>query len=293
MNVNLEYYKIFYYVAEYKRITLAAKELCISQPAVSQAIKQLEQEIGMDLFIRTSKGVILTQAGETLYTFVKEGYEKILMGERKLRELTDMEYGEVRIGASDMTLKFYLLPYLEKFHQMYPNIKVNVTNAPTPMTIEHLYAGRIDFGIVTSPVPIDSRLDVTKAREVKDIFVAGNEFAHLKNKVLDYKELEELPVIILENKTSTRAYIDEFLMNKGVVLTPEFELATSDMIVQFASRNLGIGAVVEDFATKDIEENNVFELKFNEDIPKRQMYVISDNKVGMSLAASKLVEIIR
>ncbi len=293
MNVNLEYYKIFYYVAKYKGITLAANELCISQPAVSQGIKQLESELGMTLFNRTSKGVVLNSAGELLFSYISQGYETILTGERKLKELMNLEVGEVRIGASDMTLQFYLLPFLEEFHLKYPNIKVNVTNAPTPQTIEHLYAGRIDFGIVTTPLKIDDRLRVTTAREIEDVFIAGNKFIELKGKKLDYSELEKLPLICLENKTSTRVYVDDFLKENQVVLIPEFELATSDMIVQFAMRNLGIGSVMADFAQKYIDEGQVFKLQFKKPIPKREMCVIDDTKIGMSVAATKLVELLR
>ena len=149
MNINFEYYKIFYHVAKASSISAAARELCISQPAVSQAVKALEQAIGIELFIRTKKGVSLTNAGEILYSHVAAGYESISLGEQQLSQLLHMETGEIRIGASDMTLQFYLLPYLEHFHQLYPGIKVHVTNAPTPSTINHLLSGKTS---VSSPV---------------------------------------------------------------------------------------------------------------------------------------------
>ena len=114
--VNLEYYRVFYYVAKLKSITLAADELFISQPAVSQAIKHLENTLGGSLFIRTPKGVRLTPEGELLNIYVAQGYESLLQGENKYKELFMLEAGEIRIGASDMTLQYYLLPYLEEFH---------------------------------------------------------------------------------------------------------------------------------------------------------------------------------
>ena len=120
MNVNLEYYKIFYYVGKYESITQAAEALAISQPAVSQAVKNLEKNLGSALFVRTSKGVRLTVEGKLLYSYVQRGYEYILLGERKFQEMQDLTKGEIRIGASDMTLQFYLLSYLERFHETYP-----------------------------------------------------------------------------------------------------------------------------------------------------------------------------
>ena len=148
---NLEYYKAFYYVARAGSVSRAAKELSISQPAVSQAIKQLENFLGVELFQRASKGVRLTGEGQLLFTYVAKGYEQIELGVQKVRQMQNLELGEIRIGASDMTLQFYLLPYLERFHESYPDIKVIVTNAPTPETLGFLEEGRIDFGIVSTP----------------------------------------------------------------------------------------------------------------------------------------------
>lgn len=292
MNVNLEYYKIFYHVATELSITGAAKRLCISQPAVSQAVKQLEQELGIELFTRRAKGVSLTRAGTLLYSYVGSGYETILAGEEQLAKMLNLEYGEVRIGASDMTLQFYLLPYLEKFHQLYPEIKVTVTNAPTPQTIDHLHQGRIDFGVVTSPLETDSQFEIAAVRKIQDVFVAGDKFRYLEGKVLVYSELSGLPLICLEGDTSTRRYVEHFLKQNQVAVTPEFELATSDMIVQFAVRNLGVGCVVEDFAKRQIESGDLIRLEFEEPLPERDMCLIIDKRSTMSVAAAKLRELL-
>ena len=288
---NLEYYKVFYYVAKYGSVTKAANELAISQPAVSQALKQLERTLGVSLFHRAARGIRLTGEGQTLYTYVAEGYEQIELGVQKVRQMQNMELGEIKIGASDMTLQFYLLPYLEKFHEQYPNIKVVVTNAPTPETLRFLKEGRIDFGIVSTPFSALTDMSVIPVREIEDVFVAGRRFISYKNKTLDFQELEELPLIFLENNTSTRKYMDEFLAKNGAKVQPEFELATSDMIVQFAKRNLGVGCVMRDFAKEYLESGLLFELRFNKMIPKRQFCVVRSDKIPMSMAAAKLLEI--
>ncbi len=292
MNINMEYYKIFYYVAGCQSITRAAAELCISQPAVSQGIKQLERSLGTELFIRSAKGVRLTNEGQVLFTYVKNGYEQITLGEEKLQEMLDMKTGEIRIGASDMTLQFYLLPYLRKYHRLYPDIKVTVTNAPTPQTLEHLQAGRIDFGIVSSPFEQEKHLRIMPAKEIQDVFVAGSRFWNYKSQMLRYEELMKLPIICLERNTSTRRYVDAFLAENQVKLSPEFELATSDMIVQFAVQNLGIGCVVQDFAKRYLDAEELFVLQFDKQIPKRQICVVSDERLPLSLAAGKLMELL-
>lgn len=293
MNINLEYYKIFYQVAKHQSITAAAGELCISQPAVSQAIKQLEHALGTELFIRTAKGVKLTNEGITLFSYVKNGYEQIALGEKKLQEMLNMRTGEIRIGASDMTLQFYLLPYLRRYHQLYPDIKVTVTNAPTPQTMEHLQAGRIDFGIVSHPFEEERHVCVLPVREIQDVFVAGSRFWNYKQKMLRYEDLTAMPIICLEQDTSTRRYVDAFLADNQVTLEPEFELATSDMIVQFALQNLGIGCVVQDFAERYIQMDELFVLQFDKQIPKRKICVVNDERLPLSVAAGKLMELLR
>lgn len=290
MDINLEYYKIFYYVTKYQSITQAAEVLSISQPAVSQAVKNLEKALGCKLFVRMAKGVRLTSEGEVLFSFVSKGYESILAGERKLSEILDLEGGEICIGASDMTLQFYLLSYLEQFHEKYPDIKVTVTNAPTPETLGYLEDGRIDFGVVSTPVITKHGCIQIPVRKIRDIFVAGHKFEYLKGKKLCYRELSDLPVMCLEGDTSTRRYVAEFLEKEHVMLQPEFELATSDMLIQFAKRSLGVASVVEDFAKQAIEEGELFELQFDKEIPKREFCIVYNDKIPMSTAAGKLFQ---
>ena len=292
MTNNLEYYKVFYYVAECKSLTLAAARLSISQPAVSQSVRQLEQEVGAKLFVRTSKGVKLTPEGELLFSYVSKGYEQIEMGEKKLAQMMNLELGELHIGASDMTLRFYLLPYLEQFHEKYPKIRVVVSNAPTPETLRYLQEGKIDFGIVSTPFGETAGIRAEKVKEIEDVFVAGLKFIPYKNKMLDLQELEKLPLISLEKNTSTRRYMDDFLEKNGVVMHPEFELATSDMIVQFTLRNLGVGCVMKEFAAEYLESGKLFELRFNKIIPKRNFCVVTDSRNPLSAAGRKLLELI-
>ncbi len=290
---NLEYYKVFYYVGKLNGITAAAKELSISQPAVSQSIHQLERSLGCTLFQRTSKGMKLTSEGSLLYRYVEKGYEQIELGEQRLNHLMHLDAGEVRIGASDMTLRFFLLPYLEKFHELHPGIKVTVTNGPTPETLSYLKDDKIDFGVVSSPFTETENLSFFPVSEIQDTFVAGRKFIQYKNRMLDFSDLQSMPLIFLEGKTSTTDYIHSFLERNGTALHPEFELATSDMIVQFALRSLGVGCVVKDFAKEYLDSGVLFELRFNKMIPKRQICVVTDNTRSLSLAAESLLKLIQ
>lgn len=293
MITNLEYYKVFYYVAKTGSLTKAAGILSISQPAVSQSVRLLEEQLGVKLFYRASRGVRLSGEGELLFSYISKGYEQMVAGEQKLKQMRNLELGEIHIGASDMTLQFYLLPYLERFHEKYPNIKVVVTNAPTPETLHNLQNGQIDFGIVSTPFEPLSNMQTLSVRHIEDVFVCGRRFISYKNKTLDLSELEKLPIIYLEENTSTRTYMDQFLSANGVHVQPEFELATSDMIVQFSLRNLGVGCVVRDFALPHIESGLLFELRFNKIIPKREFCVVTSDRHPMSIAAQNLLQIIK
>lgn len=290
MTGNLEYYKVFYHVSRLSSITAAAEKLCISQPAVSQAVKQLESSLGVRLFIRTPKGVRLTEEGKTLAAYVERGMESLIKGEEAIDRLKNLERGNVRIGASDMTLRFYLLPYLEQFHEKFPGIHVNVSNGPTPETIGLLEQGDIDFAVVSTPFELASGFQARAVKNIRNIFIAGSRFVHLKGKLLDYSCLLENPCIFLEEKTSTRKFMDAFLGERGIFPKPEFDLAISDMVVQFAIRNLGIGCVEEEFAAAALERGEVFRLEFREELPRRQFCLVTGKRDLISIPGRRLLE---
>lgn len=293
MTTNLEYYKVFYYVAAYKSLTVAAGKLNVSQPAVSQAIRQLETSLGVKLFKRASRGVEMTREAAVLFEYVKRAINELEAGESKLREVLNLNEGEVRIGASDMTLRFFLLPYLEKFHELFPKIKISVTNAPTPETVENLRNHSVDFAVASTPFAFPEFVDVFPVKKIEDTFVAGRRYLRLKNKTLDIQELEKLPIVALEKNTTSRRFMDDFLKERGVIIKPEFELATSDMIVEFTVKNLGIGCVMKDFATEKLEDGTLFELRFRDLFPKRDIAVLTDNRSALSPASRALFDLIK
>lgn len=163
MNISYDWYKIFGCVAECGSITVAAEKLFISQPAVSQTIKQLEETLDCILFLRTPKGVRLTAEGKTLYKYISEGISAISEGEHRLTAMLRIDTGEIKIGASDMTLEFCLLPYLELFHQKYPNVKIAITSRYNPRTLRRKRRSctgsdrQIQFGALARPPQLGHR----------------------------------------------------------------------------------------------------------------------------------------
>lgn len=293
MTANLEYYKVFYFVVKCGSITLAADTLALSQPAVSQSIKQLERALGVVLFHRTPKGIVPTAEGQLLFSYVEKGYEQFEAGERQLFSLLNLERGEIRIGASDMTLQFFLLPHLEKFHEKYPNIRFLVTNGPTPATMQLLHEGKIDFGVISGPWDAQEGVRQFAVRQIEDIFVTGPRYEYLCDRLQPLKVLEELPLIMLEKNSSTRRNVQRYLDCAGISAEPEFELATSDMIVRFALRSLGVGCVVRDFAKQDLERGTLKEIHFDAEFPKRDILIVTDERKRNSIAAAKLLKMLK
>lgn len=292
MNINLEYYKVFYYVAKLSSITLAAENLFISQPAVSQSIKQLEENIGCSLFYRTQKGVRLTYEGEILFSYVSKGYENILIGEKEIERMLDFKTGEIRIGSSSMALLYYLLPILDKFHSTYPKIKVKISNDTTHGTINSMHEGKLDLGVVMEPVDNDKSITSYPVCKIHDIFIAGPKFKELQNEVIPFSFLKNYPVVCLEKHTSSREYIDKFLFENHIIMEPEFELAANDLIVPFVEKNFGIGIVVENYAKDSIKQGKIFKLNMEKDIPGRNICVIMSNKNDISQAGKEFINML-
>ncbi|HHW48009.1 MAG TPA: LysR family transcriptional regulator [Clostridiaceae bacterium] len=293
MHINLELYRVFYYVATAGSISGAAKELFISQPAVSQSIKQLEEKLGGKLFFRTSKGIKLTTEGEVLYKYIDQAYNIIRTAENKFIEMQNLTEGEIKIGAGDTLCRYYLIPYLELFHKEYPGIKIHVTNRTTPETIDLLKSGKVDLGIINLPADVDESVTVEETISIQDCFVAGRNYRYLSEKPISLSELVTYPVMVLEKGTSTRKHIDNFAKEHGIEISPEIELGSIDLLIQFAKIGLGISCVVRNFVDEEIREGDLYEIKLIEPIPERKVGIATLKDFPLSAAAGKFIEILK
>lgn len=291
MSENLMLYKYFVAAAEERSITSAAKKLYVSQPAVSAGIARLEDYLGTALFFRTNKGIALTAEGALLLDYIKKAFSFIEAGEDKLRELSGLREGVMRIGASDMTLKFVLFDYIKTFKSEHPGVRLIISNNPTPKTLAELRSGEIDICAISSPVPPSEDLEVIPVRSIRDIFVCAPGYP-----VRDTLTLEELSaerLIMLDRETSTRRYIDDMLSGGGRArITPDIELATSDLLIESAIRGFGISAVVEDFAREYIERGELREVKIEEEIPERELMIVYLRGIQLSAAAKEFIRIV-
>ncbi|WP_460293554.1 LysR family transcriptional regulator [Clostridium tertium] len=291
MVTKLDLYKVFCQVGKSKSFSKASKELYMTQPAVSQAIMQLEGELDIRLFNRTSKGVTLTNEGSLLYEYVNSAINLINVGEKKILEFKDLTIGELKIGVGDTISKYFLLPYLEEFHNRYPNLKFKIINGTTLELCALIKSGEIDIAICNLPID-DPSLEFITCGKVRDIFVCGEKYKDLTKKKISLEEMVKYPLIFLEPNSNSRKYVENFMLSNGIKILPEFELGSFDLLLEFAKINLGIACVVKEFSKDYLEQGLLYEVKVLEEIPSRSIGVCYLKSVSLSLASTKFVEIL-
>jgi len=292
MDINFELYKIFYYVAKNKSFSDAAAELHVSQSAISQAIKNLEQKTGSQLFYRKTREIKLTYEGEILFKHVEQAYNFIKTAESKLLESQNLENGEIRIGVSDTICKYYLIDPIGKFIQKYPKVKIQVINRTSRQILNILKEGIIDFGIVTLPVH-SKGITVENFMSVEDIFVASNKFIELANRRISLTELSFHPLLMLDKNSSTRQNLDNFFQKKQLNPVPEIELESIDLLLEFARIALGIAHVLKESAVPFIEKGELFEIKLKEKLPPRKLGIVTMKNMPLSRTSSEFIKFLR
>jgi len=292
MPVDLDLYSIFCTVARCGSLSHAARELYVSQPAISQSMHRLEYMLGCTLFTRTSRGITLTSEGRMLYSYADKAISLINAAEDKLNRMRTLQSGGLMIGASDTLCQYFLLPYLEKFHTAYPEVQLQVTNRTTPETIELLKVGKVDIALVNLPIA-DNALCIRDVLKVHDVFVACEErFAHLKGRPVTMAELAKEPLVLLEQASNSRKYLDDFAAVCGVTLHPEIELGAHSLLVEFAKIGLGISCVTYEFAAEAINSGKLFKIELSESMPSRAIGLISLEGVPLSAAAERFISIV-
>ena len=276
VDVSLDLYRIFCAVVRTGNMSAAARELFISQPAVSMSIRQLEDRMGSPLLVRTAKGVYPTAEGKLLYTY----------------QMVHMEMGELKIGASDTVIANFLLPYLEKYHKLYPDINIKVTNKTTYESLRLLRNGSVDVCFINLPIAEDEDLEVTPCIEIHDVLVGGERYRMLAEMGMELKDLPKYPLLLLEDLSNSRRYIDRYAEENGVVLNPILELGSSDLLVSFAEINLGLTYVIEEFTQRELQNKHLFEIPVEPPVPKRSIGMVRLKNVAMPHALKGFIDLI-
>jgi len=293
MNINLELYRTFYVTAKAGSVSKAAKELFTSQPAVSQAIKSLERKLEAQLFHRTPKGVVLTSDGEFLFQYVSQWYGLVKTSEQKFFELKNMAAGQIRIAVCSVICKYHLMPYLEKFCLQYPSIKMFIRDKSSREIVQALETGTIDIGVINLNVKHDPSLQIVQTFRTQDCFVAGNQYHDTLGKELSMQELaQHYPIMLLEKGGSTRAYMDQYFASHEVVFEPQMELSTSDLLIEFTKRGLGVSCVAKEYVQAELDTNQLFEVPVTPKIPVRTMGIAHSNEFPLSTATQAFIKIL-
>lgn len=288
MTANFEHYKIFYYVAKYKNLTRAANALMTSQPSVTYCMQNLENVLGCKLFIRSRKGVTLTEEGELLYSYVAPACQQLMQGEEKLRELLGEQHERINVGATQMSMLSYLVARLNRFQEQYSQVKLNIFNYNTFRTLSELKAGKIDLAIITTPFDQEQALKVVKVKEFKSVLVGGAKYMEYEGRKMYLAEVAKLPLITMSANTTTYHFFQEFYRSCGLTMQPSIEVASMDLILPVILKNLGIGFVPEEFVRPLAGKGELVEINLYEQIPKRDICIVSDMNRPLSAAAKKL-----
>ncbi|GGF87573.1 LysR family transcriptional regulator [Paenibacillus aceti] len=291
MSSKLDLYKIFCKVGKSESFSQAAKDLYMTQPAVSQAIMQLEGELDIRLFNRSPKGVSLTNEGSLLFEYVNSAINLIQVGEEKILGFKNLTVGELKVGVGDTISRYFLLPKLEAFHNQYPNIKFKIINGTTRELCSILKSGEVDIAVCNFPLD-DSTLELRPCMDIHDIFVCGEKYRQLLSGPVGLDEVVKQPLILLEKKANSRRYVEDYLLSRGIAIAPEFELGSHDLLLEFAKTNLGVACVTREFSRDYLNKGILHEVKLLEAIPPRSIGVCSLRGVPLSIAAKKFVEII-
>ncbi|MFS0575733.1 LysR family transcriptional regulator [Sporosarcina sp. 179-K 3D1 HS] len=288
---KLDLYRVFCVVGKSESFSKAAVDLSMTQPAVSQAIMQLERELDTRLFNRTPKGVTLTSDGSLLFEYANSALNLLDTGEKKILEIKNLMAGELKIGVGDTISKFFLLPYLEAFHTQYPNIKFKIANGTTAEIIAFLKSGDVEIGICNFPID-DPTLEFGPCIEIQDTFVYGEKYRKILSKPVDFEKLVKLPLIFLESNSNSRNYVEDFLLSQGIKIAPEFELGSHELLLEFAKINLGIACVTKEFSMDYLNRGILHEVQLIKEIPKRHIGVCYVKTVPLSSASTKFVQMI-
>ncbi len=287
-DLNLLY--SFYLVSKYESISKAANALYISQPAVSLAIKNLEKEIGFPLFFRKSKGVSLTTEGKQIYEITKKMFKDVDDINNTINDITSLDNGIIRIGASDTICKYYLIDILKEFEKKYPNVRYRVTNCTTSQSIKFLNEGIVDLSFVHTPF-IHDNIKLYECMKLQDYFVCSYEFddSNIKN----LEDLKNYRILLLETDSFSRKMLDENLKDYNITLKPKFELASLDLLIEFCKNNMGIICVAKEYIKNELANNELKIINLKEQLRPRSISLAIHENRYLSNAAKKFIELVK
>lgn len=291
--MNFEYYRVFYYVGKNKNLTKAAEELFISQPAVTHAIKRLEEDLNCRLFYRKKTGVEFTHEGQSLYEYVSSAFSQLVKGENEISSRGDGSSGTIYIAASVTALHCFLFQFLNEYHNtIYPNVKFEIKTAGNNACIDLMRKGDVDMAFVTTPYTVSKELGVKTLVDIQDILIAGRKYQDLREKTLGYRDLNEHSLVFLNRNMQLRRFIDTVMEENSVYLTPNIELDSSNLIVPMVENNFGLGFVPYDMAKESLFKGTSIRLRLEKELPKRKVLLTYDSNHYQTNASRHFINMV-
>lgn len=271
MEQNLSLYHIFNCVAETGNISHAARQLFISQPAVSKAITNLEESLDVVLFLRSSRGVRLTEEGKLLHSYTKSAFDTLKQGEDSIRRLHELGIGNLRIGASATLCKYLLLPCLNRFVKENPHIKIAIESQSSAHTLKQLESNTLDIGLVVKPESIDN-FHFHSLREIEDIFVATEAYLdNLKLREHSRDIFSSANIMLLDTTNVSRKYIERYFLDNAIEPKQILEVSSMELLIEFAKTGLGVACVIKEFVANELNEGSLVQIPLLTPINKREV----------------------
>lgn len=289
MQFNLEYYRAFFVTANFKSFTLAAKQLCLTQSAVSQSVRKLETELSTPLFVRSPHGLTLTEGGALLYSHVQKAFAELSTAERFLTRSEDIGKRELKIGATETSLRFLIAPILEKFKRHFPNVRITFIGSTTRNTCESLKNDEIEVAFLITPIPAEFHFEMTKLHTIQDLFVAGSNFAIDCSKTYTPQEIIRYPMIYVTPENSVRSHIDRWFLEENIVFSPDFTVKGTGLILPLVQNHLGIGILPRDYVREGLASQSLKEISVTKPLPPRTLYLATKPGLAHSFAADALL----
>lgn len=292
--VDLDLYRVFYTVAKCGSLTKAAEELYISQPAVSQAIKQLESQLGGKLFNRVSRGMELTETGgKQMFDIVEQALKMLDSAEDRFRERRNIATGQIRIAAADTIVTHFLMRYIKKYHEIYPNVNIIFKNSTTKEALDMIKSNKADIGMVNLPIYDKDVIMTGQTGIIEDIFVASDKYKELFDKNLSLRDLPDYPVLMLDGTTSTTKEINDFFDSMSIKIVPEFEAGSIELLIEMAKNGLGIACVPRRYVLDELSKKELREVKVTPSLPLRATGVIIRGEIEEhSFAVKEFIKVL-
>ena len=292
MAIPYDYYRLFYYVAQCRSFTRAAKVLENNQPNITRCMNNLEQSLGCKLFVRSHRGVSLTPEGERLYQRVAAAYEQLRLGEEEIQRDCSLESGTLFVGVSEAALHLTLLEKLSAFHDRYPGVRLRLTNDSTPQAIAALSNGHADFAVVTTPFQAPKPLRSTPLLRFREILICGRQHQELARVPVSLRDLTGQSFICIGSGSGTYDFYQQLFTRNNLPFRVDMEAATMDQVLPMIVHNLGIGFYPEPLAREVINDGKIFALQLKEPLPQREVCLVTNSSTAMSTAVKKAIEFI-